>query len=83
MLYLLGVFFLICYLCEKYYKSIIAMYYVAKCISWVPNVVEFMNKLDLQMPSGTELVSMRGTFLSTVIYKKQVFDLCPLSGTEF
>ena len=51
--------------------------------SWVPNVVEFMNKLDLQMPSGTELVSMRGTFLSTVIYKKQVFDLCPLSGTEF
>ena len=59
------------------------MYYVAECISWVPNVVEFMNKLDLRMHSGTELVSMQGTFLSTVIHKKQVFDLYPLSGTEF
>ena len=35
------------------------------------------------MHSGTELVSVQGTFLSTVIHKKQVFDLCPLSGTQF
>ena len=29
-------FFLMYYLCEKYYKPIIVQYYIASCVSWVP-----------------------------------------------
>ena len=29
-------YFLMYYLCEKYYKPIIVQYYIADCVSWVP-----------------------------------------------
>ena len=37
------VFFLMCYLCEKYYKPVRELYYTADCVGWTPR----LNLLDL------------------------------------
>ena len=44
--------FVMCYLCEKYYKPITVQYYIVYCACWVPR----LTLLDLQ--TGLETISL-------------------------
>ena len=63
------VFFLMYYLCEKYYKSNIVQQYIADFVSWVPRLTLF----DLQInwtyehTLRMEFIHMYGTY-SVCIY---------------
>ena len=59
------VFFLMYYLCEKYYKPITVQYYIADCVSWVPRLtlLDLTNKLDLQTHSRNRTCSYVGDLL--------------------
>ena len=56
------------YLCEKYYKPIIAQYYVADCGSWVPRLTLLdlrTNRTD-ERALGVELVCVLWTYCVSV-----------------
>ena len=57
---LFSVFFLMYYLCGKYYKSIILQYYVADCVNWVPR----LTLLDFRTHSWKEIHS----YVSELLY---------------
>ena len=57
--------FVMYYSCEKYYKPIIVQYYIADCVSWVPNLtlLDLTNKLDLKMCSQNSFIYKELTVL--------------------
>ena len=57
-------FFLMCYLCEKYFKPSAVQYYITDCLSWLPGLT--LLDLGTQCQNGT--CSYVGDLLNWLFY---------------
>ena len=67
-------FFLMYYLCEKYYKPIIVQYHVADCVNWIfrLTLADLWTKWSQEHTLRMELIRMQGTYCTQIWYQVQV-----------